>query len=867
MRKSIFFLFIGCLQLGFYGFSQGKKDTVAHLPIEYGRFVQNQKQQYGFYERLSKTEEGKFVVDVFKSVANAQSDVVDFKINRSRIASIDSVEFFIHSVKINPVKINRSKCRIFLPASAEDYKVVALFRGKPMSVLHVSVLPVITQRIRIIPLVKTKIKRDSIEQELDRLFSASNIRFDVTIEPVFENDGFELPAFFDNPGRSRLKYTDQMRNIRDLYKQTYKEKMTNTLVFFVIPDFVNPELKGYMVKNKSLGFVVNADSKELSDVIAAEYLDGFANIEAIDENRRHPDRWVLDNEEWGRINKNPGIYSIIDDYEEVVTNNGLVAYYFFEQASDGTIVLKNNSFLGSIMRPMKKNTYSYHLQIDNFLYKTIFRIQSKPFNALHLLSVLASISGFIFGFRKLRAFLRKRMKKPRWVSFFSRLIQWTGMIALSYGLIKAVDMGYSWFEVHDGIIKSYNGLNEKKVIGQLFDNTNPNKLEEKNIGSELIIKRKKSYYLYERKKVLYFKMNISKTNVPVKLRLISSSDSLKTALLDEPVVAESHYMVVKVYSQKGKWLRDQVYNHLGVDLTKKLQLEDPPKRVLIFVNGYRPTSLGSTFEENFEDIRTYGLEFPNSLNRLFTEDRYNYWHPWNQVDDSFKLRINPTEYYYADGHHSVSTSNHRSLLNFTTNSSIYPKRCPDSKHHICYRTSTVGSKMFGSKKAKTYSLLATKSNKRGFSIRMNSGRIAGRNLYQMLNELPNSSKNDTLYLVVHSMGFAYAQGMIQQLRGKINFGGYYILAPENGEGGTVNREEWKQVWQYGSNLHTVNQDAPCLQDGVAPQSAVKGLDEEQRIYIPGSLYKRKGYFDSHFIGWYNWTLAIPEGKKGYIKQR
>ena len=137
----------------------------------------------------------------------------------------------------------------------------------------------------------------------------------------------------------------------------------------------------------------------------------------------------------------------------------------------------------------------------------------------------------------------------------------------------------------------------------------------------------------------------------------------------------------------------------------------------------------------------------------------------------------------------------------------------------------------------------------------------------MLNELPNSSKNDTLYLVVHSMGFAYAQGMIQQLRGKINFGGYYILAPENGEGGTVKREEWKQVWQYGSNLHTVNQDAPCLQDGVAPQSAVKGLSEEQRIYIPGALYKRKGYFDSHFIGWYNWTLAIPEGKKGYIKQR
>jgi hypothetical protein len=117
------------------------------------------------------------------------------------------------------------------------------------------------------------------------------------------------------------------------------------------------------------------------------------------------------------------------------------------------------------------------------------------------------------------------------------------------------------------------------------------------------------------------------------------------------------------------------------------------------------------------------------------------------------------------------------------------------------------------------------------------------------------------------MGFAYSQGIVNQLRGKIHFGGYYILAPENAEAGEVNRKEWKQVWQYGSNLNAKNQDAPCLQDGVAPQSAVKGLSENQRIYIPASLFKRKGYFDSHFIGLYSWILTIPCGEKGYIRQR
>ena len=871
MFQRIFFLpfAIGILSLfqALYGFSQERKDSLGHLPIEYARFVRNQNQRYGFYERVNKDKNGKDAVEVFKSVAKAQTDVVDFKINRSKFSSIDSIEFFIRAERINSTGINEIKRRIYLPASNKDYEVHAKYRGNVISILHVSVLPVITQKIRIVPLLKTKINRDSLENELNKRFGAANVRFDVVVEPVFENDALEFTQFFENPGSDRLKYTGQMRHIRDTYKKIYKEKTTNTLLFFVIPAFVNPELEGYMVKNKALGFIITNNSSELSHIIANEYLDGFANIAPTDEDRRSQSAWNLDNEEWIRINKNPRVYSIIDDYEEVVTNNGLIAYYFFEQAKDGTIVLKNKSFLASVMRPMKKNTYSYHLQIDNILYKTIFRIKSKPFNSLHLLSVLASVFGFIYGFRKLRAFLRARLKKPQWVSFLSRFIQWLGILALSYALILVVDLGYSWFEVTDGIIKSYSGQDEKKVLNLLFDNTHPNKLEEKAIGSELIIKRDKNYFLYERKKVLYFKMNVSKTNVPLKLRLIASSDSLKTSLLEEPIVAQSHYIVVKVYSPKGKWLRDQVYNHLGVDLTSKLKLEDPPKRILIFVNGYRPTSLGSTFEENFEDVRSNGLEFPNSLNRLFTEDRYNYWHPWRQIDDTFKIRINPTEYYYADGHHSVSTSNHRSLLNFSTNSSIYPKRCKNRSSHTCYRTSTVGSKIFGSKKAKTFGLLATKSNKRGFAIRLKSGRIAGRNLYQMLNELPNSSANDTLYIIAHSMGFAYAQGMIQQLRGKINFGGYYILAAENPAAGTVNLKEWKQVWQYGSNLHTVHQDPPCLQDGVAPQTSVKGLTEKQRIYIPRKLYNHKGYFDSHFIGWYNWILHIPKGKKGHIRQR
>jgi hypothetical protein len=291
------------------------------------------------------------------------------------------------------------------------------------------------------------------------------------------------------------------------------------------------------------------------------------------------------------------------------------------------------------------------------------------------------------------------------------------------------------------------------------------------------------------------------------------------------------------------------------------------KRILLFVNGYRPSSIGHSFEDNFADIRKNGLEFPNSSNLIYSYDRFDYWRPWQKMDERFEERINPTEIYYADGHHSVSTSNHGSLLNFTKLSAQYPKRCSNPKKHKCFTTELKSTGIFGAKDVVTFDMLPQESNKKGFKLRRENGRVAAQNLLMMCNEIPNKSSNDTLYIVAHSMGYAYALGMIEELRGKVHFGGFYIIAPENAEEGSVKSEEWKEVWQYGSRLSKKSKDAPCLQDGIAPQTGVGGLGESHRIYIPNQLYKRKGFFDSHFIGYYSWILDLDHLEKGSIKQR
>lgn len=837
--------------------AQNRVDSLfTKYPELKGIFTSNKKQHFGFYANYDFEKDN--LPFFYKSIGENQSDVVNFHISPKHLNALNLLSFESDSVTLHPVQVQPTIFHIHLPKRTHDYSISVNYKGELIAVLNVVVLPEKTQKILLVPLVKTKINTDSLKRQLDKKFQSANMHFDIQLAPLFS---IKDKTPFKNPESSRLKYTSQMTHLRDDYFK--KNTVNNHLIFFIVPDFEDTLIDGFMVKNKALGFISKRAESYFSQVIAHEYLYGFINsaylLDTLSSKRR------LTNRQWLEVNENPSVFSYLDDYEDVVTNNGLIAYYLWEEDADGNIVLQNGDFLSSILRPIKKNTFSYHLQITSFLYKTLFTIKSKPFNSLHLFSALTLLIGLSFVFIWFRKKIKNKFKRTRFINFSSRLIEW-GIMSVSIWLaILLVDKGYYFFEIKEGVITSYNGLSKEQVLDELITNKHPKKIEENYLGSEVVVQKGSEYSLHELKRVLHFQLQVNPDGKGKKLKLLSSSDVLKTPLISGAVLAESHYIVVSVISENGTWLRDEIYNHLGVNLSDKVALEDPPKRILLFVNGYRPTSLGRSFAENFADIQQHGMEFPNSLNRIFTSDRYNYWHPWGEIDALFKNRINPTESYYADGHHSVATSNHRSVLKFATASQEYPSRCSDKHHHTCQTTKTFDLGLFGSNYINTYKLLATSPNRDGFKLRENAGRIAGRNLFQLLNELPNTSKNDTLFIIAHSMGFAYAQGIINQIRGGIQLGGLYIIAPENASSGRVNPDEWKEIWQYGSNLGQKNQDAPCLQDGVAPQAAVGGLDWKHLVFIPRDKYTIKGFFDSHFIGYYKWILDIPKGKKGNIR--
>ncbi|MEO6903431.1 MAG: hypothetical protein ABI315_09770, partial [Bacteroidia bacterium] len=159
----------------------------------------------------------------------------------------------------------------------------------------------------------------------------------------------------------------------------------------------------------------------------------------------------------------------------------------------------------------------------------------------------------------------------------------------------------------------------------------------------------------------------------------------------------------------------------------------------------------------------------------------------------------------------------------------------------------------------------------GFDERKRGGEKAAEDMIKKINDLSITfnPQTDIIDIVCHSMGFAYAQGMIEVFKkNKFKLGRYYIIAPENACSGSVNLDDFEEVWQYGSNEGPTDKggDSIWYQDGVAPQCAVLGLPENNRVYIFKDV--KKGFVESHTIGNYGWIFKeIIDGRQGFVKKR
>jgi hypothetical protein len=817
--------------------------------------------QVGGFERMIPEKNALNLPQIYRksTVLNA-IDFVSLSFRKNRKFTLDSLDFLLNNQAIR-LKIRQKNDTLYsleLPKRTVNYELKVVLNNEVKALLKVAVYKELTKHVYLVPLIPFSQSLDSLQDALNRSFSAAGVKLVLhkeTYAQIVDNQ----QELLDNPSPDFDRYTFQMQAIRDAYFSKKGSMNRSAYYLFLVPGFRNDSLDFYAVQNKSIGFLAEKDT-----LLTAANLEQVLAIglgAGVNHTRSTPFSYL----EWKHIRQQIYTFSMYDAYENVGSSSGRVAYYFWEKSSDGSIVLKNNELLSTIFRPFKKNYFSYHLNITVFWFKPLFYLKTYSVNLIHLIVTLLIFGTVIYYRIKLHRFIKLRFRRSFILRFSSRIALFLVATGVSILLYILVNLTYQFFEIKEGILHDLNNYKVEKVVEKIGTSIHNPREDVVNLHTEVLIKKGKKWTVHRFKSVLYFNIELSEKIQEQKMVFSGDSDSLVLPKLGVSKPAKNHYIVVNTLKNK-RLVKQQLFNYSGVELTNKIALNDPASRILLFVNGYRPTVFGADLQEAFSVIQQKGLEFPNSDNLLYDFDRFDYWQPWNNISGLFQKRINPSEVLYADGHFSVATSNYKNILAFTEASNRYPKRCSNPKKHHCYATITTRSNFFGgTKKENTLDLLPLKSNKKGFELRYENGKIAGLNLLQRLNEIPNRSQNDTLFIVSHSMGYAYSLGMIDVVRGHINFGGFYCIAPENARAGKINTSEWKEVWQYGSKLWG-KAEAPCMQDGVAPQQLAQGLSHKKHVSFPKNTYRHRGFFNSHFIGYYTWIFDLKSKDKGFIRQ-
>jgi hypothetical protein len=530
-------------------------------------------------------------------------------------------------------------------------------------------------------------------------------------------------------------------------------------------------------------------------------------------------------------------------------DNGRVVHVAWVENKDGSIS-NASSAEHSLLFFEQRNQFLQYKDPNNPFFKIRYSKLGVDWTVVHVLALLFTITLQILTFRRINRRMRESRFFKRWSYRFLKLVLWFAVILGNIGTIWAIDYYNNQIHFRYHKLNDFNGASISELQMGLHNRTYFKSKESTILGNQLFIKRENQWHTQRVNPVLHFEVN-----------------------KDGAVFFKSDKRYFKPHPDSTNRLAPTqlfIFHHLasnGQDSAVIYQLDqkqlmpyhqevDHAQRILLLVNGYRPISTSHNPEKALQDINNKGLEHPNSANLIYRNDFYRYW-PHLEMIEPLESRLMPEKIFYADGHHSVSSSNHNSLIQFVSSASFYPKPCKGP--HTCSTT-----KIANQQKIRTYNLLATRSNKKGFMKRFYAGKQAGRNLLQELRKNGNNTQNDTLYVVSHSMGHAYFLGMSTVLSGKVKFGGYFAFAPENPKGKKIQYVDWPIVYQYGTLLYGPHRHAPCQQDGVAPQWRMSGLPASQQIGFPKELRSHLGYFNSHYIGYYTWALEIPKGQPGFI---
>jgi len=694
---------------------------------------------------------------------------------------------------------------------------------------------------------------------IQRYYESAGMRINIYSQEQLTLDSIKLPRLSSSSVPNHL-----MTELIKLNQSKHKAPNLNSLTIFCLPRFnIIPTFQSFL----SFGYAFYESTNSDDNFILSSVAHSLGVAHYADSSRTISDSASIFKLRLATINYSTDI-NIFNKIEET----GLMAYYIWEENEEGIIDCDPNNPLMSIKRGKKENFGYKYLNPGNWFFKPFTEIMDTKICPAHLTVVIVTIIGLVLFFKLIRNLTRNRnlsLKIGGWMLKIFSVIFSLFTIGFSFYLINLFYINH--FVIETKIEEFDNDVKASRILNKIQDNLLFEKDTTLNLGTQIFRKKNDEWYIQRNLPVLIFRMN-KKNEFSFKEGSNSLTYRGDTLIHD----TQNHYIKIEWVNDSEEVVAERIYDYFGNEVySTEIFERKKGKRIVLFVNGYRaPFLTQDDFSRTvmLKRILENKTENDKTNNKIYDFDIFEYWNQWRRFDERFISKLQPHEVYYADGHHPIRTSNYNltkiplyvSLLNnlgdlsyFYFAASHFPGRCDNLSNHSCNYVNipNVGVKS-------TWELLPTAANHSGFNERRISGSIAGKNVLQLLNgDNSNLNPNDTLFIVCHSMGFAYSQGIIEALRGKINFGAYYIFSPENPSSGRVLESEWDQVWQYGAN----EEIEECLQDGIAPQCAIKGI-EKNRVFFPQALYPELGFTGSHFIGNFSWVFDLKNTQPGHIKQ-
>jgi len=433
-------------------------------------------------------------------------------------------------------------------------------------------------------------------------------------------------------------FSTSMRKYRDAFFNNSHKKNYNDVYFFITKDTAG----SFFIPGKNIIFVADGGREPLGDRLFKLYVASRGRVAGVDT--LSLDSLVLKvKEQDSLLNFTYPTFSFHDDSENLASTNGLVAYAFWEKNPDGTLKL-----VPGVHLPFKRNSGKVNLDIDNYWIRPFYITTDRFIAPIHVgIVVLAFFIMLVFrkkvnerADRVLRIHTKLALRILRfglWVMFF----------VIGYLVFWTTDSVYKRIFFNSTDYSRIGDLNLNSFIAHLTSSNSVLEQKAKTKYWEVYYKENKVWQMKRMNLVLYFNVVLDSSGNQKSIRF--DKDSKVITFNKYRKNSETHLMVYSYYNENGTLLNQKVYNYSGVDITETFNA-DPPKRILVFVNGYRPVSNGNTVSKAIDGIGKYGIEFPDSYNYCYSYDRYNYWGKWAGFDQMFIDRIKPNEVYYADGH-------------------------------------------------------------------------------------------------------------------------------------------------------------------------------------------------------------------------